>query len=677
MSNANALTLDSRIADYFVDAWGQRRPVAAATLNALNAALKAIPASAEATVLVHRVNRGAANIPVPSGAQQWSLQLEGQHETQRGNCSGSTLQLTLPLGYHDLIFTSAHGEKRLRLIGVPEQCYVPAVVEQQQKCWGIALQLYTLRSARNWGVGDFTDLINLAQRAAPHGVDVIGLNPLHALYPANPLHISPYSPSHREFLNWIYIDVEAVDEFASCAEAQRLIRSSDFQQRKAAARATESVDYGAVAALKRPVLEAMFKTFLASASAARRQAFADYLTASGEDLQRQALFDALQEYFATEKGLLSGWQQWPADYQTPDSEACLQFARQRAERLQFFSWLQWLAESQLEDVQQICQKLGMKIGLYRDLAVGADRGGSEIWSSPEQFCQDISVGAPPDAVAVQGQNWGLPPFHPDAMKNDAYQRFAALLRANMRHCGALRIDHVMAIFRLWWIPPGGTGCDGAYVHYPLSDLAGIVALESQRERCLIIGEDLGTVPDEIRKVMHDTHMLSYRILMFEQHANGLKTPDEYPSLALATISTHDMPTLPGFWESEDIKLRDRIGLYDTPEQTQQQYAQRHGDKQKLLQALNQQGLYPTPPAELPAFDDRIVVGAHVYLARSKAAIMMCQPEDWFGERHQVNLPGTSTENPNWQRKLNITIEEMFERPFAKELSNAIGAARYK
>lgn len=675
MTDARAPQRDARIADHFVDAWGQARPVADSTLQALARALASVQPAAMAPVRVHRISQGPLELAVPAGARRWSLHYEGQAQAEQGSINGSVLALTLPLGYHRLSLQSDSGEQQLLLIGVPDQCYLPPTVVAQQKCWGLALQLYTLRSARNWGIGDFTDLIALADRAASHGVDVIGLNPLHALYPANPLHISPYSPSHREFLNWIYIDVEVVPELALCAEARALIGSAEFQARKAAARATASVDYAAVAALKRPVLEALFRTFEQQASGARRQAFQHYLDAFGEDLQRQALFDALQEYLTVEQGQLSGWQQWPREYQNPDSAACKTFALQRASRLRFFSWLQWLAESQLDAVQQHCKALGMKIGLYRDLAVGADRGGSEIWCSPEQFCQDISVGAPPDAVAVQGQNWGLPPFHPDALRNDGYRRFTALLRANMRHCGALRIDHVMALFRLWWIPPGGTGCDGAYVHYPLADLAGIVALESQRQQCLVIGEDLGTVPDEIRQVMQQSHMLSYRILMFEQHADRLKAPDEYPELALATISTHDMPTLPGFWECEDIQLRDRIGLYDTDEQTRQQYAQRHGDKQKLLEALNRSGLFPNYPAEMPGFDDRIVVGAHVYLARSKAAIMMCQPEDWFGERHQVNLPGTSTENPNWQRKLDISIEQMFERPFAKELATAIGAAR--
>jgi 4-alpha-glucanotransferase len=696
MSNADSIRpdtrpdslnrLDSRIADCFVDAWGQRRPVTSTTLAALQTALAAVAPASTPAVQVHRISQGPLTLVIPASFTHWQLHLEATvTPTQAAAVQGNTLSIELPLGYHELIFTGPQGELRQRVIGVPDQCYLPEPLQQKQqqnlqqhqRVWGIALQLYTLRSTRNWGVGDFTDLIRFSEQAAAFGVEVIGLNPLHALYPANPAHISPYSPSHREYLNWIYIDPQAVPEFTGCEAAHTLVASTSFQRQLATTRATEKVDYVAVAALKRPVLEALFTHFLRAASPLRQQAFTDYQRANGADLHRHALFDALQESFATQAEPLFSWQQWPQALQNPDSASCQQFARERAERVQFFCWLQWLAETQLAAAQQRCRQLGMRIGLYRDLAVGADRGGSEIWSAPDQFCQDISVGAPPDAVAVQGQNWGLPPFHPDALRNDGYRRFAALLRANMRHCGALRIDHVMALFRLWWIPSGGTGTDGAYVHYPLADLAGIVALESQRQRCLVIGEDLGTVPEEIRRVMHETQMLSYRILMFEQHADRLKAPEEYPTLALATISTHDMPTLPGFWECEDIKLRDRLGLYDSHEQTQQQYAQRHGDKQKLLQALNSKGLYPEYPAQLSDFDDRIVLGAHVYLASSGAGIMMCQPEDWFGERHQVNLPGTSTENPNWQRKLNISIEEMFERPFARELAAAIGAARKK
>ncbi|NQD37502.1 4-alpha-glucanotransferase [Permianibacter sp. IMCC34836] len=684
MTNSVEHALDSRISPQYADAWGQPRAVAATTLSALARALASVSAGDEHSVRVHRISSGPVELQLPAGFDRWRLQLDPAAiaagdvaidvAEQQGLIRAGRLSLPIPLGYHQLTVNGPAGAQTIRLIGVPDQCFLPASVAAGERCWGLALQLYTLRSARNWGIGDFSDLLTLIGRAGAYGVDVIGLNPLHALYPANALHISPYSPSHREFLNWLYIDVEAIPELATCTAAQALINHDSFAQAKAAARATDSVDYAAVAALKRPVLEALFHYFITAAVPARQQAFADYVRQAGADLQRHALFDAVQEHLLKTCQQILPWQQWPAEYQDPAGPVAQQFAATNAGSLQFFCWLQWLAEAQLDAVQVECRRLGMRIGLYRDLAVGADRGGSEIWSSPDLFCQDISVGAPPDAVAVQGQNWGLPPLHPDALRNDGYRRFAAMLRANMRHCGALRIDHVMALFRLWWIPPGGSGTDGAYVHYRLADMAGIVALESQRQRCMIIGEDLGTVPEEIRQLMAENQMLSYRILMFEQHPDRLKSPAEYPQHALASISTHDMPTLPGFWECEDIKLRERLGLYDSPEQVRHQYEQRHSDKQKLLKALAEQGFYPAQ-AEPPAFDEPLQRAAHIYLARSKAAIMMCQPEDWIGERHQVNLPGTSDEHANWQRKLAVPIEQLFERPMLRELCLAISAAR--
>ncbi len=687
MTTSTGPRLDPRIAPTFVDAWGHNRPVAEATLSALTLALQRVPAVVPSPVQVHPVSQGPLQFNVPAGYTHWQLVLDASAEATVGadvaNQAGAlaagqhTLSLTLPLGYHELLLRGGADQPVLivTLIGVPDRCYLPPLVAEGKRCWGVALQLYTVRSARNWGIGDFTDLQDAARRAAKLGADLIGLNPLHALYPANPRHISPYSPNHREFLNWLYLDPEAVPEFAEASDAHALIGSGEFQQQLAAARATEAVDYAAVAALKRPVLERLYVAFQQAATSQRRQAFAEFIAQGSDDLQRHALFDALHEHVQQETGEVREWQRWPVELQRPDSADAQAFAANHADRLQFFCWLQWLAEQQLEAAQQACIDAGMRIGLYRDLAVGADRGGSEIWSSPDLFCQDISVGAPPDALAVQGQNWGLPPMHPEAMRADRYHCFTSMLRANMRHCGALRIDHVMALFRLWWIPSGGTGADGAYVHYPLADIAGIVALESQRQQCLVIGEDLGTVPEEIRRLMHTNQMLSYRILMFEQHHDRLKSPSEYPPLALCTISTHDMATLPGFWVCDDIELRDQIGLFDRPEQKQQQYDSRHADKHKLLQALKTEHLLDRNPAEQGAYDDELMRAAHAYLARSQAVVMMVQPEDWLGEVRQVNMPGTSTENPNWQRKLAEPIEQMFGGANVTELAQIINKER--
>ena len=434
----------------------------------------------------------------------------------------------LPAGYHQLSVTlssqedadqAAHQEsakhERCRLIVAPQTCYEPDILSAAQpgpteKIWGVSVQLYTLRSETNWGMGDFSDLGQLVQRLGPQGADIVGLNPIHSLYPSNPLHCSPYSPSSRNFINPLYIDVTALKEYQDSAEIQQYVNSDDFLRQLQKARDSSHVEYDRVASLKFSVLEMAFRHFEKHDKAHQSYNSADfghYCEEQGKDLELQATYEALFEHFRSRDINSWGWNCWPADYQDPDSPKVKDFVARSKERIRFYMYLQWLAGQQLAQAQQAAIESGMRVGIYRDLAVGVDKGGADVWAHRDNYVLNASVGAPPDTVAPQGQNWGLPPFDPNRLQALAYTPFIDMVNANMQHCAALRIDHVMGILRLWWCPPDKTADYGVYVNYPLRDLLGIIKLESQRQKCLIFGEDLGTVPPEIEAALPPAPLL--------------------------------------------------------------------------------------------------------------------------------------------------------------------------
>ena len=534
----------------------------------------------------------------------------------------------------------------------------------QQRMFGPAVQLYALRSRRNWGIGDFTDLSTLIELAAARGADLVGVNPLHALFPTAPEAASPYSPSNRRMLNVLYVDVEAVAELVECEAARARVGASAFREQLARLRSAPLVDYAGVASLKLDVLGMLYRRFRdhhLARGTARAQAFRAFQASGGDDLAKHAAFEALHETLCAANPRATP-ASWPASLRDPGSPEVAAFTDAHRERTEFFEYLQWQAQAQLAAVAARARATGMAVGLYRDLAVGVNSAGSEAWQDAPLFAHATHVGAPPDEFNQKGQDWGLPPWIPQRLAQAHFDSWTAVLRANMRFAGALRIDHVMGLARLFWVPAGASPDAGAYVRYPFDDLLAILAHESRRAKCLIVGEDLGTVPDTVRDAMARLGILSYRVLLFERRSDdSFAPPIDYPVDALATFSTHDLPTLRGFLEQTDLRARDALGLFPTPQLREHLYALRRADHARLRAALRDAGLLEESATAdgtpAPQFDDALVRAVHAYLARTPSRLMTFQLEDVFGAGEQVNLPTTTEDRyPNWRRKLPLDLE---------------------
>jgi len=597
----------------------------------------------------------------------------------------------LDCGYYDLVAhaRTAAGDVRgtLRLIVTPAQCYLPPPVHAGMRTWGLTLQLYAIRSARNWGVGDFADLAEAVEGMATKlGAGIVGLNPLHALKNSRPYHISPYSPDSRLFLNGLYVAVEQVPELAESEPARQQLCDPDFQALLASLRARELVDYDRVHAAKLAVLDALFQTFherhldnqADSAVTPRGQAFMEYVRREGELLDQFALFQALTEDLRRRYPDVWEWQDWPAPYRNPLSPEVAAFRRAHALRIRFHQYVQWIADEQLTAIAARARALGMPVGLYHDLALGSNRSGSEAWVFQDVLALAADSGCPPDAFAPEGQNWGFPPMDPHRLRAGRYRLFIELLRKNLVRGGALRLDHVMGLSRLFWIPRGLPTSAGAYVTYPFEDLLGIVALESVRHKTMIIGEDLGTVPDDVRASLAEAGVLSYRVLYFERHHDGRwKEPSAYPAQAVAVVTTHDLPTLAGFWSGKDLDIRQDLGLFEDEAAWRKACEERTQDCRRLLAALQAEGLWSRPDdgAPLPVMSTELVRAIHLFLARTPCWVALASLDDVGGELSQTNVPGTVDRYPNWSRKTILPLESWWTEPVLAQLAAGFGATR--
>ncbi|HYM73927.1 MAG TPA: 4-alpha-glucanotransferase [Stellaceae bacterium] len=634
-------------------------------------------------------------LPPGSGLVEWHCDFEeGGAAAGRSRLSAVsdrpgeallTLPGALPLGYHRLELKIGGLSVGVGIAAAPPVCHLAPSLQPGARSWGLTAQLYGLRSEHNWGMGDFTDLATLCRGAGAAGAAAVGINPLHALFAAEPRHASPYSPSSRSMLDYLYIDVTAAPGFSDDPAIRALVPAAAL----AAARATELIDHGAVAALKRPVLEALWRRFrdtdLGSGGAAKSAfgaAFRQFQQEGGQPLFTFAVFEALHEKIDREQGY-APWRNWPAALRDPGSDAVAAFAEAHRERVEFFEFLQWEADRQLGNAATAGREAGLSLGIYRDLAVGVNPDGAMAWADQELVVPGMAIGAPPDALSRAGQDWGLAPLNPLALRRRGFAPFVAALRANMRYAGVLRIDHVMSLQRLYWVPSGSSATEGAYVEYPFADLVRLVTLESQRQRCAVIGEDLGTVPIGFRETAHQANMLSYRIVAFERRDDGnFVPPAEYAPLAAASAATHDLPTLKGFWLGRDILWRQRLGLYPDAEAEAADIADRHRSRWQLLEALAAEGLLAPerfeeflPAQGEPVYDPALGDAITMFLARSRARLMLVQIEDIAGEVEQANLPGTSDEHPNWRRRLATPLDDILAGPDMRRVAALVSAER--
>jgi 4-alpha-glucanotransferase len=562
------------------------------------------------------------------------------------------LPMTLGIGYHRLALRGTTLEANTILIVAPPACYLPDALERRG-VWGLAVQLYALRSERNWGIGDFSDLRALCGIVARAGGAAVGLNPLHEVRFETGGVPSPYSPSSRSHANWIYLDIEQLPGYEPSDVATADIVS---------VRNSSHVDHGAVARLKRPAARAAFVRFKSSA-ASEQTAFDAFVRRGGATLRRAAIFDALATHF-TASGGFGDWATWPEPFRVPQSAEVTAFAREHADDVAFFNYLQWQVDEQLA---RCASATGMPVGLYRDLAVGADLAGSDTWAQQGTLTRKLAVGAPPDILNTRGQNWGVAPFHPLALRQTAYEPFAELLRANMRHAGALRIDHVMALARLWLVPEGVAPDRGAYVAYRLDEMLAVAALESVRARCMVIGEDLGTVPAGFRETLARRRILSYRLLQFEVDDAGFLAPAQYPALALVSTGTHDLPPVGAYWTESDVTLRARLSLVDEAGEGRER-SERARRREQLLQSFDSElgrdhersarfREAAADPNDRQTLSE-IGVAANRYLARSPGRLLMVQLEDLLGDVAQINVPTTRDEYPNWRQRASIVLEDL-------------------
>lgn len=573
---------------------------------------------------------------------------ETSADAQQAAQDGRAGRLRLPplaAGYYRLIVESGSTRAEAPLIVAPARCYGLESLGPKLKAWGATAQVYGLRRNGDLGIGDFTAVGDAAEAVGALGGEFLGLSPLHGLFASDRGKISPYSPSSRLFVEPIFIDPVAVPGWEESGAAALLPDEAVLEPLRNAALA----DHAGVWAVKKPLLEALWAHVQAAGD---RSDFLAFRRAQGAALQGHALYEALAEHFRADGRHWVG--EWPEAYRDSRNPAVAAFAAEHAARVDFYAWLAFEADRQLGLAAERARRADMAVGLYRDLAVGADRHGSELWAAGLGFAAGVGVGAPPDPLAPQGQNWGLPSFDPFALQATGLAAFRALVAANMRHAGAIRIDHAFQLQRLYLIPEGASADKGAYVDFPFEAMLAVLKLESQRHRCLVIAEDLGTGPDGFSEAIMAAGIFSYRVLSFEKLADGaFKRPDAYPAAAMAVLNTHDMATFRGWWRALDVDMRQSVALYDQ-QTAERERGVRQQEKEALAAALRAEHLLE-PGDRLP--EEAPFEAALRYLARTQSALMAVQLEDAAGELAQVNMPGVPDDrHPNWRRRLPVTLE---------------------
>lgn len=626
--------------DYF-DARGEHRQVPA---EALQRVLEALPDPNDdwsSQPIVHRAGFGPIDVrPDRDDVVRWRV-LAGDQLIKGGHRAGETLSLPddFAVGAYRLELLDETGDLCVSktLLVVPPRAYQG----EFDRVWVLAVQLYSLRSDRNWGIGDFTDLKNLVRFAATVGCAGIGLNPLHALFPDQPENCSPYAPNSRLFLNPVYIDVEAVPEFFTVDQATRDAIGRERQQ--------DLIDYASVMRWKLTALRGAFEALRANETSERAARFATFRRERGALLQRFAMFEVLRGRFDRP------WWDWADGYRRPEEASALP-AEDDADEA-FVAYLQWLAHTQLQECADLSRALGLKVGLYLDVAVGVRADGFDAWLEQDAVSRELSVGAPPDLLNTAGQDWGLSGFNGSGLAARGFEPFRAMIEASARYAGAIRLDHVLGLGRLFLVPRGFSARDGAYVTMPLDALLGIAAMESQARRCIIIGEDLGTVPDGFREKMADWGIWTYLVMLFEREYDGnFKRPDRYAANALVTFNTHDLSSYAGWRSLHDLSVKRELGI-DPGE----------GDEERLR--------------AIGAFDQVLAAngvagegfaGAVEFLSRTPTRLLSVALDDVVGVVDQINVPGTVDQHPNWRRRLPMSIDDLGTCLAASNIIAALG-----
>ncbi|RIL04629.1 MAG: 4-alpha-glucanotransferase [Proteobacteria bacterium] len=584
-------------------------------------------------------------------------------------------------GYHDVVVRVARAgstaEGSQRFVMAPRTAHGVRDSIGDARVFGFWTNLYTIRSRRNWGFGDATDLAGLVRWCGAEGGAFVGLNPLHAI-PSRGTAITPYSPSSRLYRNVSYVDVEAVPEWSATPAAQARVAAPAFAALLARLRAGDAVDHEAVLDAKLDVLRLLFDAFRAARrerpDAPRAAAFAAYVAREGAPLRDFATWEVLADHFASQPGApATAWRQWPEAYRSADAPAVESFRREHADAIEFRAWLQFELAEQLARAAAAGRAAGLPIGLYQDLAVGSSGDSADTWMAPTLFAEGISVGAPPDDYAPDGQDWGFPPFDPHRLRADGYRFYAQLLRASFESAGALRIDHAMGLLRLFWIPHGRPGRDGTYVRYAADELFGVLALESRRASALVIAEDLGTVPDEFRPLLVDWGILSSSVLYFERDDGVPKPAARISPRALATVQTHDLVPLAGWADGSDLALRREVGLLADDAALARARAERAEELRAWIARLRaERCLADGSEPDLAA----LMAALHAFLARTPAPLVGVSLDDLAGEREPVNVPGVPVErHPSWTRRMRLPLEAIGATPLARAVLAALASRR--
>ncbi|MBR0830613.1 4-alpha-glucanotransferase [Bradyrhizobium manausense] len=617
----------------FIDALGKLRVTASDALKSILAALPDKHAYRFVSGAVVVRSGGDALTELTEAAAlplRWQIR-DGAKTVGEGETRARAIAWPagLPSGYFRLTLTDAKGvEEEAPLIVAPERAFTGDF----DRGWLLAVQLYSVRSVRNWGIGDFTDLADLVRLANELGADGVGLNPLHALFDDRPSDCSPYSPNSRLFLNPLYVDVEAIPEFSA-----NLL--PEARAATASLRDGDRVRYRDVGPLKWRGLRAAFDAFMAKASAARRKEFDAFRAERAPLLQRFACFEVLRHRFTGHP-----WWEWPAEWREPDEAKCAELrAGPDRREVEFVEFVQWTAEAQLHAAKALAGQLGMKVGLYLDVAVGVQSDGFDAWNEQGAISRHLAVGAPPDVLNTVGQDWGLAGFNAGGLEAQSFVPFAEMLSASMRHSGAIRLDHVLGLKRLYLVPRGFKPDNGAYVHMPFDALLAAVARESARHRCIVIGEDLGTVPEGFRESMQDWGIWSYLVMMFERDDAGrFRNTDHYRPNALVTLNTHDLSTYAGWRTFSDLKMKQSLGLDPGENDEARWHALGMLDEILRHNSIQANDLYSVLR----------------FLSRTPSRLLAVSLEDLLGVVDQPNIPGTIDEHPNWRQRLPVALDKI-------------------